>query len=115
MCKNGRWSASFEVSKTGFYHYTVTGWVDHASTWHHGFLKKYQDGQHLDVELLIGADLLQWMLSAASKADQKKINALVTLMRDDKKYEQAINAVLAKEMHQLIELYPNLKNATTYA
>jgi len=115
MFSNDRWSASFEVPKTGFYHYTVTGWVDHASTWHHGFLKKYQDGQHLNVELLIGADLLQWMIPAANKADQKKISALVALLRDDKKYEQAVNAVLAKEMHHLIEQYPNLEYATTYS
>src|SRR5215469_5297471 len=87
MFNNDRWSASFEVSKTGFYYYTVTAWVDHADTWYEGFLKKYQDGQNLAVELLIGAEFLDWMLTIAAKADQKKIIKLVGLLRDKKKYD----------------------------
>lgn len=115
LVNNDRWSASFEVSKTGFYYYTVTAWVDHADTWYEGFLKKYQDGQHLNVELLIGADFLDWMLTVAPKTGQKKISKLIALLRDSSKYDQAINAVLTKEMHQLIEAYPNLEYATTYS
>jgi starch synthase (maltosyl-transferring) len=115
LINNDRWHASFDVPKTGFYHYTVTGWIDHADTWHHGFIKKYQDAQHLDVELLIGADLLEWMLTVASKADQKKIGNVIALMRNEKKYDQAVNAVLSPDMHYFIERYPNLGNATVYS
>jgi starch synthase (maltosyl-transferring) len=73
---NDRWQASFELTKTGFYYYTVTGWVDHPLTWLEGFFKKYQDAQHMGVELLIGADFLEAMLPQASKADQ---NCLIKL------------------------------------
>ena len=59
LINNDRWRASFYVTKTGFYHYTVTGWVDHTLTWHHGFEKKYQDAQQMGVELLIGAAFLR--------------------------------------------------------
>ncbi|MDB5152873.1 MAG: alpha,4-glucan--maltose-phosphate maltosyltransferase, partial [Mucilaginibacter sp.] len=55
LINNDRWQASFDLPKTGFYQYTVTGWVDHALTWLEGFFKKYQDAQHMGVELLIGA------------------------------------------------------------
>jgi len=112
---NDRWFANFDLPKTGFYHYTVTGWVDHADTWHHGFIKKYQDAQRLEVELLIGADLLEWMLPSATKADQKKIGKIVALLRDQSKYEAAVNEVLGAEIHYLIQQYPNLENATTYS
>jgi len=115
LVNNDRWSASFDVPKTGFYYYTVTGWVDHPLTWHHGFVKKFQDGQNLAVELLIGADFLEWMLTFAGKADQKSIGKLIALLRDPAKYEQAVNAVLSKEMQYFIDHYPNLEHATTYS
>jgi len=115
LVNNDRWQASFELPKTGFYYYTVTGWIDHALTWHHGFIKKYQDAQHLDLELLIGAELLEWMLPLANKADQKKISKAIALMRDPAKYDQAISMALSKEMHHFIDQYPNLENATTYS
>jgi len=114
LLSNDRWQSSFTVSKTGFYAYTVIGWVDHPLTWLEGFFKKYQDAQHLGVELLIGADFLEAMLPQATKADQKIIKSYVATLRDEHKYEQAVALVLGKEIHQFIDLYPNLENATTY-
>jgi starch synthase (maltosyl-transferring) len=111
---NDRWWAQFEVEKTGFYSYTVIGWVDHPLTWLEGFFKKYQDGQHLGVELLIGADFLHAMLPQASKADQKQIKKIVETLRGESKYDQAVNLALSKEVHHLIDEYPNLEHATTY-
>src|SRR6185312_6477906 len=61
VMSNDRWWASFEVKKTDFYNYTVIGWVDHPLTWLEGFFKKYQDAQHLGIELLIGAAFLEAM------------------------------------------------------
>ncbi len=115
LINNDRWQASFDLPKMGFYNYTITAWVDHALTWHHGFLKKYQDAQHLDVELLIGAGFLDAMLPVANKADQKLITKITALMHDKVKYDQAVNMVLGKEMHHLIDTYPNLEYATTYS
>ncbi|HVW15958.1 MAG TPA: alpha-1,4-glucan--maltose-1-phosphate maltosyltransferase [Mucilaginibacter sp.] len=111
---NDRWYATFELPKTGFYHYTVLGWVDHADTWQEGFFKKYQDAQHMAVELLIGANFLEAMLPQASKADQKEIKRVVGILRDESKYDAAVNLVLSKEMHHFIELYPDITNAATY-
>jgi starch synthase (maltosyl-transferring) len=114
LINNDRWLAAFTVQKTGFYVYTVMGWVDHPLTWHHGFVKKYEDGQQLSIELLIGADFLEKMLPLASKADQKLIKATITTLRNEKKYEQAVNIVLDKDILRWIDLYPSLNNATTY-
>jgi len=111
---NDRWLASFDLPKTGFYHYTVTGWVDHALTWLEGFLKKYQDAQHMGVELLIGAGFLEAMLPSANKTDQKQISKIIALLKDEGKYDLAVNAVLGRESHHFIDLYPDLGNATIY-
>jgi starch synthase (maltosyl-transferring) len=114
LINNDRWQASFDLPKTGFYQYTVTGWVDHALTWLEGFFKKYQDAQHMGVELLIGAGFLEAMLPLAGKVDQKSINKIIALLRDEPKYDLAVNTVLGKELHHFIGLYPDLDNATTY-
>ena len=112
LINNDRWHASFNLPKTGFYQYKVAGWVDHTLTWHHGFLKKYQDGQQMSVELLIGANFLEAMLPSAGKPDQKLIKQDVALMRDESKYDLAINSVLSKDFHHFIDKYPNLEHAT---
>ena len=114
LINNDRWHASCTFPKTGFYHYTVIGWVDHALTWHHGFLKKYEDAQQMGVELLIGANLLEEMLPKASAADKKLLTQTIATLRNAKKYDAAMALVLGKDMMRLIELYPNLTNATTY-
>lgn len=114
LVNNDRWASSFTVQKTGFYYYTVKGWVDHPLTWHHGFVKKYEDGQNLAVELLIGANFLDAMLPHASKIDATKIKALVKLLRDPKKYTTAVEQVLGSEILEYIHSYPDLTNASTY-
>ncbi|HWD89508.1 MAG TPA: alpha-1,4-glucan--maltose-1-phosphate maltosyltransferase [Mucilaginibacter sp.] len=114
LLSNDRWQATFEVNKTGLYHYTVTGWVDHPITWLEGFFKKYQDAQHMGVELLIGAEFLETMLPNAGKDDKKQIKDFIRILKDESKYDIAVNLVLGKELHHLIDLYPNLDNATTY-
>jgi starch synthase (maltosyl-transferring) len=114
LINNDRWAASFKVHKTGFYFYTVTGWVDHPLTWHHGLVKKYEDGQQLDVELLIGANFLEAMLPQASKTDAVQLKKLVKLFRDSKKYTEAVEQALGEGILSYIKLYPELENAATY-
>jgi len=111
---NDRWQGVFYLPQTGFYHYKVTGWVDHALTWHEGFLKKYQDAQHMGVELLIGANFLEAMLPHANTSDQRQITKMIEMLRDESRYDLAINAVLGKDIHFFINLYPDLTNATVY-
>ncbi|HVV56601.1 MAG TPA: alpha-1,4-glucan--maltose-1-phosphate maltosyltransferase, partial [Mucilaginibacter sp.] len=111
---NDRWFAEFQLPKTGFYRYTVIGWVDHLLTWQEGFFKKYQDAQDMTVELLIGANFLEAMLPKAGKADQQELKKIITLLRNKKKYDIAVNFVMGREMHRFIEQYPDLDHATTY-
>jgi len=114
LINNDRWTSSFQVQKQGFYSYTFTGWVDHPLTWHHGFIKKYEDGQNLAVELLIGANFLEAMLPQASKSDVAAITKLVKLLRDEKKYTNAVEQVFGEDILRYIHDYPNLENASTY-
>ena len=114
LINNDRYQASFELSETGFYNYTVTGWVDHPLTWLHGFEKKHQDAQQLQVELLIGAGYLEEMLPNAVKADKDKLKKIIDLLKNELSYELAINKVLSGDVAYFINEYPNLANAAFY-
>jgi len=115
LINNDRWTASFQTPKTGFYLYTVTGWMDHPLSWHHGFIKKYEDAQDMAVELLIGANFLEPMIAHASKPDGAAIKKLVKAFRDKKSYQTAVEQVLGEDVMRYIQLYPNLSHATTYS
>lgn len=49
---NDRWEAAFRVHETGFYVYTVKGWIDHFRTWQKDLRKKFDAGQDVKVDLL---------------------------------------------------------------
>ena len=66
---NDEWKASFSVEKKGFYTYKVQGWVDHALNWQHGIIRKIDDGQHVNSELLEGAELLKSIIKKANKEE----------------------------------------------
>jgi len=62
---NDRWRGSFLVEKLGLYFYTVEGWIDRFETWRGDLVKRIAAGQNLEVELLVGAELIE---AAAARA-----------------------------------------------
>jgi len=75
---NDRWHLSFYPEKTGRYQFQVQGWVDHFSTWRKGLVKKYDAGQDIDVELQIGAQIIE---EAAARAGKKESSNLLKLAK----------------------------------
>ena len=56
--QNDRFSARFEVTELGRWHYTFIAWVDHFATWQRGLQRTLEAAQDIDVVRLIGAELL---------------------------------------------------------
>lgn len=56
---NDRWEAVLQLTRTGFYQFRIQGWVDHFTTWQNGLKKKYEAGQDIEMELRIGADMIE--------------------------------------------------------
>ncbi|TVR05785.1 MAG: alpha-1,4-glucan--maltose-1-phosphate maltosyltransferase [Spirochaetaceae bacterium] len=65
---NDEWEARFPVTELGDYRYTVRAWVDHFDTWQADLVKKYQAGQNVGVQLLIGARMLEEAAARAKNA-----------------------------------------------
>ncbi|WP_345950693.1 alpha-1,4-glucan--maltose-1-phosphate maltosyltransferase [Mucilaginibacter sp. PAMB04274] len=66
---NDHWEAILKTGKLGFYDFKIEGWVDHYTTWKKGLKKKFDAGQDIAVELLIGIELLEE--AAAHNVDDK--------------------------------------------
>src|SRR6267143_3663574 len=96
---NDRWRASFRVAELGRYLYTVTGWVDHFQTWRGDFNKKVDSGQHVLVELLQGAKLINEASRRASKAEGKSLKEWADQLRSSDREEAGrIEQALDKDM-----------------
>ena len=70
---NDRWRGEFFVAKLGLYQYSIEGWIDHFQTWRAALLKRVAAQQNVNVELLIGADLIE---EAAAQAPAKNAEIL---------------------------------------
>jgi starch synthase (maltosyl-transferring) len=112
--ENDRWAASFTPAVQGFYEYTIEAWIDPLATWHHGFVKKSEDGQHMGVELQIGVALLKKTAALYTKTKAAPLLKYAKLLEDDKGYAAAVAAVLSKEFQDCIHELPCKNFPTRY-
>jgi len=97
---NDCWEASWTPDKTGFYEYRITGWIDHFTTWKKGLVKKYDAGQDVSVEILIGAELLEEASGMVSPDKKPDFDRWISELKEskDKDVEYAINLAISDEL-----------------
>jgi len=78
--ENDQWSATLSLDEVGMYEYAVEAWIDAPLTWHHGTLRKLDDGQFPKSEFLEGAHyLIQMPVKAkALKSRAEKWASILT-------------------------------------
>lgn len=111
---NDRFGASFTVHENGFYEYTIQAWVDHAASWKHEISMKINDNQHVDIELLVGANLLDNMAKIATKDDKKAIIEAAKMFRNPEQYHEAVAFATGYIMQDWIQKYPDKKYVNQY-
>lgn len=111
---NDHYEAHFIVKENCFYTYTIEAWVNHTASWEHEMEMKVKDGQHVDVELMVGANILEKMAKIASKEDKPELKSYAKLFRDPKHYEEAVAFSSSQLMHNFICQYPEKKHVTTH-
>jgi starch synthase (maltosyl-transferring) len=111
---NDEWAATFKPEKTGMYEYKVIAWIDNLMTWHKGFKKKHEDGQHIDVELAMGVNFLKQNAANYSKAEAKEILSSLKVLEDKKDYLKAVQTVISPEFTKMVQDFPFKNHVTTY-
>jgi starch synthase (maltosyl-transferring) len=103
---NDRWRGEFPVLKVGRYGYTVEGWIDHYKTWHSDLIKRIDAGQDVQLDLLIGAQIIEDVASRASGEDAEILRHSIRRIRDKKENVSRKDTMLGSELLQIVERYP---------
>lgn len=110
---NDEFSASFQTTKQGFYHYKVEGWVDYALNWQHGIQRKIDDYQHVNSELLEGTIFLENILDKLHEDDKNYLLHLLYIFKNSETYNEAIKEAVSERLHYIFTNHPEKKNPFT--
>jgi starch synthase (maltosyl-transferring) len=111
---NDRWRGSFLVEKLGLYFYTVEGWIDRFETWRGDLVKRIAAGQNLEVELLVGAELIEAAAARATGQDVRTLQSWAERLRQQKDPKLAATIALEERALRLISAYPDHHLASQY-
>jgi starch synthase (maltosyl-transferring) len=110
---NDRWAAAFSPGKTGYYQFRLEAWIDHYKTWSHGLKKKFDAEQDIEIELQIGAQLLE-QAKQYPGADIKSLtawqNSFLNPVKLSKVVQLAVDAKVYSEMYK----HRDRKTVTAY-
>lgn len=111
---NDRWEAEFTVEKIGVYYYTIQGWIDHFTTWQKDLQKKFEAGQNVTVELLIGAEFIaKAAQKAKDKEDIQNLRSVIKILENPTKMEDAVAKATVSGITKLMGKYPEKSRAYT--
>jgi starch synthase (maltosyl-transferring) len=112
---NDRWRGAFSVLKAGRYEYTVEGWIDRFQTWRDSLAKRITAGQDVQVDLLVGAELIDGAAGRAKGEDVGLLRQWARRIREEKDTQSATSIALGEDLSRAIRRYPELQSATRYA
>ncbi|SDS28155.1 alpha-1,4-glucan:maltose-1-phosphate maltosyltransferase [Polaribacter sp. KT25b] len=103
---NDQYIAHFITEKQGFYSYKVEGWVDYALNWQHGIERKIDDYQHVNSELLEGAELLFAIIDDVNANDKEYLLYLIFIFKNSDTYAEAIKEAVSKRLTIILKNNP---------
>ncbi|MFW6138935.1 MAG: alpha-1,4-glucan--maltose-1-phosphate maltosyltransferase [Spirochaetota bacterium] len=110
---NDRWEGVFQVKKQGIYYYTVTGWIDHFRTWQNDLKKKWEAGQEVGVELLMGVEYLEEALKKAAGEHIERIKNWISVIQK-KQTRESVALMLDSEPAVMMDRYSERKTPARY-
>jgi starch synthase (maltosyl-transferring) len=112
---NDRWQGCFCVSQLGRYSYSIQAWVDYFATWYEALRKRVEAEQEVQVELLIGAELIEAASQRALGTDAAALQERAHQLRMPLQSGSLAQARLVLEdetLRRLMALYPDRRFAT---
>lgn len=109
---NDIWVGTFVPEEPGNWEYTVAAWVDHLLTWCEGLEKKAAAGVVEEIDLLVGASLLEHRGARAGKRHAPSLEDAARLLRDTSiPLAKRITAALSRELASHAHSSPDLSLA----
>jgi starch synthase (maltosyl-transferring) len=116
LVENDRWRGQFRVETLEPFVYTFQAWVDEFQTWNRDFIKKFEAGQDISLDLLAGAKLIDAAASRASHADAQALRLFANNLKNSSGngHSFPVERIRDAELAQLMQKYPDRTAATTY-
>jgi starch synthase (maltosyl-transferring) len=112
---NDRWRGVFIADEIGRYVYTITAWVDRFKSWRRDLEKKANASAHTDVDMLVGAALIE-EASTRAGVDGKKLKEWAKRLSDKRaSLSDKLFVALSDELADLVGQYPDRSAATRYS
>nr|WKN36203.1 alpha-1,4-glucan--maltose-1-phosphate maltosyltransferase [Tunicatimonas sp. TK19036] len=113
---NDRWTGTFVPDSEGYYEYTIFGYVDHFASWQYALRKKFDAGQDLSVEMLIGAEMLEDMAKQQNDPEKHQLYEFANIFRDTsvENIEHAVAKALSDEVTALATKCYDRSNSAHY-
>jgi starch synthase (maltosyl-transferring) len=112
--ENDRWQGSFTLAETGVYHFTIIGWVDHFLTWQKDLRKRYEAGQDISVDILIGVAHLEKGAEIAAPETAERLRQAATTLRHAANRQRAVAAGTDPELGSTMSACCARELATRY-
>jgi starch synthase (maltosyl-transferring) len=116
LVENDRWRGQFRVETLEPFVYTFQAWVDEFQTWNRDFIKKFEAGQDISLDLLAGAKLIDAAASRASHADSQTLRQFANDLKNNSGngHSFPVERIRDAELARLMQKYPDRRAATTY-
>ncbi|WP_129671049.1 alpha-1,4-glucan--maltose-1-phosphate maltosyltransferase [Candidatus Chloroploca sp. Khr17] len=106
---NDHWRGVFSVETMGTYTYTLVAWIDRFATWEHQLHKRVEAGQEVQVDLLIGAALVEEAATAAPDPVAATLHSFAAALRVGD-----AEAAFTPELARLMSVHLPRQFATTF-
>ncbi|MDP4879864.1 MAG: DUF3416 domain-containing protein, partial [Opitutales bacterium] len=107
---NDEFEVNYETKEIGLYEYEIAGVIDHYGSWNEGFKKKNEEGVPVDLECLIGAEILEQTAKRASKKDAKQLKEWAAHLADTSAdMHSRITLAYSRHVAGIARAYPERK------
>ena len=81
--------------------------MDYALNWRHGIIRKIEDGQYVNSELLEGAEYINQVLKkVTSKEDKAYLKHLENIFKNEDAYGEALNEATSEKLYEIFYNHP---------
>ena len=112
---NDRWRGSFTVGDPGRYRYTVTAWIDRFNSWKRSLEKKFEAGQDISVDLLIGTELIEETIKLAPLPAAEDLRRHLRILRSDQGMEERARTAMDEGLAVVMDRHQERDSAAYYS
>jgi starch synthase (maltosyl-transferring) len=115
LIENDRWRGEFIPEEVGVYLYTIEGWVNRFISWQRDLRKRFEAGQDLSVDILIGVRYIEGVLKRISNGkDRERLLGLIEVLKREGDLGRIISIALGEELTELMDRYPDKGFSSRY-